>query len=416
MGQTAYINTKFPATAVKTPLALRLTLDVPLTVTILALLAIGALFVFSASWQETNIQGEQVTYLLFNQLKFIIGGIIIASVVSMIDYHRYQRLLVPILVVTLIALVAVLLLRNERNGAVRTLFGGSVQPVEFAKLAVIIYLSFWLYAKREVLNNISFGLFPMAIILGVLMGLVMLEPDISGTVTIFFLGGLLFFLAGGELRQIVLVIVVAALVGGAILSISHTAQTRIGEFVAGLQDPENSSNHVLRSIEAIVRGGVFGVGIGRSTTKFTGLPFPWTDSIFAVITEETGFAGALAVIGLYGAFLWRGLAIAKKAPDLLGRLLAASITLWIAFEAFVNMSQMVNLLPFAGNALPLISYGGSNMISVMIAIGVLMNVARSSTNERSEANGRSYSAVVDLRRGNRRRRVSRPVGSEEAGE
>ena len=155
MGQTAYINTKFPATAVKTPLALRLTLDVPLTVTILALLAIGALFVFSASWQETNIQGEQVTYLLFNQLKFIIGGIIIASVISMIDYHRYQRLLVPILVVTLIALVAVLLLRNERNGAVRTLFGGSVQPVEFAKLAVIIYLSFWLYAKREVLNNLD---------------------------------------------------------------------------------------------------------------------------------------------------------------------------------------------------------------------------------------------------------------------
>jgi cell division protein FtsW len=416
MGQTAYINTKLQPEAVKAPRSFRLKLDVPLTAVVLALLAIGALFVFSSSWQETSNQGGQVTDLLWNQVKFIFGGLVIASVVSLIDYHRYQRLIVLMLVGIVIALVTVLVVRNERNGAVRTLFGGSVQPVEFAKLVVILYMSFWLYSKREVLNNIFFGLIPMGVILGGVMGLIMLEPDISGTVTIFFLGCLMFFLAGGELRQIVLMIVIAVVVGYGVLSFSHTAQTRIGEFVAGLQDPENSSNHVLRSIEAIVHGGVFGVGIGRSTTKFTGLPFPWTDSIFAVITEETGFVGALAVICLYGIFLWRGLLIAKRAPDMLGRLLAASVSLWVTFEAVVNMSQMVNLLPFAGNALPLISYGGSNLISIMIAIGVLMNVARSSENEPSESIGRSYRAVVDLRRGNRRRRVSRPVGSEETGE
>jgi len=416
MGQTTFVNTKFPVSAVKTPRSLRLKIDVPLFLVTIALLVIGFLFVYSASWQFASQQDQPAYYMLLRQMTFAAFGIVAAVFTSMFDYHRYQRLLVPMLITILAALLAVVILKNERNGAVRTLLGGSIQPVELAKFVVIVYLSFWLYAKREVLNNISFGLFPMAIILGLFMGLIMLEPDISATATIFFLGAILFFLAGGELRQIVLVFVVAALVGFLIVSVSHTAQTRLTDFIAGLQDPEKSSDHVLRSIEAIVRGGPFGVGIGRSTTKFTGLPVPWTDSIFAVITEETGFVGALTILALYGTFLWRGLMIAKRAPDMLGRLLAAGVTLWVAFEAVVNTGQMVNLVPFAGNALPLISYGGSNMVSVLAGIGILMNVARSSSQDPAAPDGRSFSAVVDLRRGDRRRRVSRPVGPQDAGE
>ena len=417
MGQSAFVNSPFPASAaVKAPRSLRLKFDVPLLLITIALIVIGMLFVFSASWQYASLRNQPSTYLLVRQIMFAGIGSVIAIILSLFDYHRYQRLLIPMVVIILVALGAVLIVKDEVNGNVRTLASGSIQPSEFSKLAVIIYLSFWLYAKRDVINNFSFGLLPLALILGVFMGLILGEPDISAAATIFVLGAVLFFLAGGELRQIVLVMVAAGLVGLAVVSLSHTGQQRMTDFFNGLQDPAKSSDHVVRSIEAIVRGGPFGVGIGRSVTKFTGLPVPWTDSIFAVITEETGFVGALTLIMLYIALLWRGLQIARKAPDDLGRLLASGITIWITFEALINMGQMVNLVPFAGNALPLISYGGSSIVSVMAGIGILMNVARSSAKDTATADGRSYSAVVDLRRGDRRRRVSRPRGPEDAGE
>ncbi len=416
MGQTAFVNTDFTAKAVKTPRSLRLRFDVPILLVVMALLVIGIMFVYSSSWQYASFRDRPASYLLVRQLAFAGIGIVIAVVLSLFDYHRYQRLLIPMVVIMLGALVAVLIVKDEINGNVRTLFNGSIQPSEFSKLAIIIYLSYWLYAKRDMLNNISFGLLPLMLILGVFMGLILGEPDISAAATIFVLGAILFFLAGGEFRQIVLVMVAASLVGFVVVTISHTGQQRITDYINGLQDPEFSSNHVLRSIEAVVRGGVFGVGIGRGVTKFTGLPVPWTDSIYAVITEETGLVGALVVIALYVVFLWRGMQIAKRAPDLLGKLLASGVSIWVASEAFINMGQMVNLVPFAGNALPLISYGGSNMVSTLAAIGILMNVARASVKEQAASDGRAFGAVVDLRRRDRRRRVSRPLGPEDTGE
>lgn len=415
MGQSTLVNPNFPVKAVKAPRSLRLKLDVPLLLVVMALLVIGIMFVYSSSWQYASFRDRPVDYLLLRQLAFAAIGIVMAVVLSLFDYHRYQRLLIPMVVIMLAMLVAVLVVKDEVNGNVRTLFNGSIQPSELAKVVVIIYLSFWLYAKRDVINNISFGLIPLTLILGIFMGLILGEPDISAAATIFVLGSILFFLAGGEFRQIVLVMVMAALFGWIVVSFSHTGQQRITDYVNGLQDPQLSSDHVLRSIEAIVRGGAFGVGIGRGVTKFTGLPVPWTDSIYAVITEETGFVGALVVFALYVILLWRGLQIAKKAPDMLGKLLASGISIWIVSEAFINMGQMVNLVPFAGNALPLISYGGSNMVSTLAAIGILMNVARSSVKEPDSSDGRSFSAVVDMRRRNRRRSVSRPVGPEDAG-
>jgi len=417
MGQSTYVNTTFPVTAVRTPRALRLKLDVPVLLLTLMLLVIGMLFVFSASWQFASLQDLPTTYLLARQLVFAAIGSLLAIILSLFDYHRYQRLLVPMVLLVLAALGLTLILGNKVNGAVRTLANGSIQPSEIAKLTIIIYLSFWLHAKRDVINKWTFGLLPLTLILGAFMGLILLQPDISAAFTVFMLGGILFFLAGGELRQIILVLVAAGLVGWLVVSVYQNGQNRILEWVAGLQDPAKSSDHVIRSIEAIVRGGFFGVGIGRGVTKFTGLPVPWTDSIFAVIIEETGLAGALVLISIYVGFLWRGIQIARRAPDDLGRLLASGISIWIAFEAVINMGQMVNLVPFAGNALPLISYGGSSMVVDLAGIGILMNVARSSSQKESATvDGRSYSAVVDLRRRDRRRRVSRARGPEEAGE
>ena len=183
----------------------------------------------------------------------------------------------------------------------------------------------------------------------------------------------------------------------------------MASYLAGLKDPLKSSSHVLWSLEAVYRGNWFGVGIGNATTKLIGLPFSATDSIFAVIVEELGFFGALCLISLYGILLWRGLVIASRAPDLLGSIMAAGLTFWIIIEALINMTMIIGLIPVAGNALPFVSAGGSNLISTLAAIGILLGISRQSgkkmpadSNER-----RSFSATVDLRRRDRRRGVSR---------
>jgi cell division protein FtsW len=158
-------------------------------------------------------------------------------------------------------------------------------------------------------------------------------------------------------------------------------------------------------LEALVKGSWFGVGIGRAETKLTGLPVPPTDSIFAVIGEEVGLLGSTVVVILFAVLLWRGLKIANNAPDGLGRLLAAGLCIWLAIEAFINMAVIVGLVPFAGNALPFISYGGSNLVVSLAAIGILLNISRVSARSQ-EKEERSLDAVIDLRRRDRRWGVS----------
>jgi cell division protein FtsW len=150
------------------------------------------------------------------------------------------------------------------------------------------------------------------------------------------------------------------------------------------------------------------VGIGKSQTKLNGLPFPHTDSVFAVVGEETGLLGSVLLVCLYLVLMWRGWIIARKAPDGLGMLLAGGLAFWLSLEAVINMLVMVGLLPFAGNALPFISAGGSNLLVVMASVGILLNISRVS--EKTKVNEeKGFNAVVNLRRGDRRRRVSRPV-------
>jgi cell division protein FtsW len=413
MGQTTFVkSTNRPITAGRLMSAFKLHLDVPLTIFTLALIVFGLLMVYSSSWKDAQSQGELESYYLVRQIGFCALGVLVALGLSLFDYHRYQRLLIPMIILILVSLVVVAFFGETRYNSRRALFNGSVQPSEFAVLALIIYLAFWLYNKREVLNILSFGLAPMTFILGIFGGLVWLQPDFSAAITILVMGGILFFLAGAEMRQVLFVSIASILIGLLVISATSTGRTRFAWWVAGINDPGNASDHIQRSFEAIVRGGVFGVGFGNSVTKFTGMPFPWTDSIYAIIIEETGLVGATAVLALYIALLWRGIQIAQRAPDQLGRLIASGVTMWIAFDAILNMGVMVSLFPFAGNALPLISYGGSNMLSTLMGIGILMNISRSTTRKTIEKQeGRSYGAVVDMRRRDRRRSVSRPVGS-----
>lgn len=382
-------------------------IDLPLLLVMIAILVFGLLMVFSASWDfSLAVYGEPMR--MFNrQVLWLALGLVIAYVLSRIDYHNWRRLSVPLLLGTIGLLAAVLFVNEIRLGAVRTLLGGSIQPSELAKVVTIIYLAVWMHSKREQLHDIQWGLIPLAVILGVIGGLIYIQPDLSATATVFVLGGLLFFIAGGDLRQIAFLLIVAIITGVMVVQVSSTGQERVGAYIEGLKDPTQASYHVRRSFEAIVKGGWFGVGIGRADTKLTGLPVPPTDSIFAVIAEELGLFGAVGTVMLYVLLVWRGLRIAEKAPDMLGSLLAAGLTFWLALEAAINMLVMVGLVPFAGNALPFISAGGSNMVASLAAVGILMNVSRQVESGLEREEWRNFGATIDLRRRNRRRSISR---------
>ena len=383
-------------------------LDLPLLVTILALVIFGLVMMFSASWDYSLMEYGSPMYMFERQLLWLGVGLGIAFLLSRFDYHRWRKLIIPVMGLTILLLATVLFLNEILLGAKRSLFQGSYQPSELAKLATIIYLSVWLYAKRQMLHDISLGLFPLGVILGVIGGLIYQQPDLSAAATVLIIGGLLFFLAGGDLKQIFILLLIAVAAGWVVVQISPTGHERVAEFLAGLKDPTQASYHVQRSFEAIVNGSWIGVGIGRAQSKLTGLPVPPTDSIFAVIVEELGLFGALILIGLYALLIWRGLVIARRAPDMLGTLLATGLVIWIGIEASINMTVMVGLMPFAGNALPFISAGGSNLVSSLAAIGILFNISRQRGESTNDEDWRAYSAAVNLRGWNRRRRVPRP--------
>ncbi len=386
----------------------RRTVDMPLLVTVIALTVFGLIMMFSASWDYSLTQYGSALYMFEHQLMWLGIGIAACFLLSHLDYHRLRMWVVPAMGLTIILLVAVLLVSEVRLGSRRGLYQGSYQPSEMAKLVSILYLSIWLYAKRQVLHDVTLGLIPLGVILGVVGGLIYQQPDISAAATVLMMGGLLFFLAGADLKQIIFMLAAAVLAGWLVVTVSPTGHERVAEFIAGLKDPTQASYHIQRSFEAIVNGGWFGVGIGRAQSKLTGLPVPPTDSIFAVIIEELGLVGALFLVGLYALLIWRGFVIARRAPDMLGTLLATGLVCWIGLEAGINMAVIVGLLPFAGNALPFVSAGGSNLIATLSAIGILMNISRQRGEAVDEEEGRSYGASVDLRGWNRRRRVSRP--------
>lgn len=408
MGEATTVNPATPPMV--RPRPLRLSLDIPLFLAVAFLLGFGLLMVYSASWMPSANQtgGRSVSYFFFNQIKWAVVGTVIATVVMYFDYRRLYPLVLYMMGFTILLLLAVLIFGQTLNNSKRTLFGGSVQPAEMAKLVTILYLAVWLQSKREVLNKITFGLLPLIGIIGIVAGLILIEPDFSTALTILAIGGLLFFLAGVDVRQIILIIAVIGVVAFGVTNFSSTGQTRIRDFIAGLQDPLAASYHIQRAQEAVVRGGIFGVGIGEGTTKLTSLPLPHHDSIFAVIVEETGLIGAFFLIAGYMVILWRGLLIARRAPDMAGSLIAAGISLWITLEALMNILAMLNLLPATGNVLPFISIGGSSLVTTLTGVGLLMSVARVAAREKETSERRVYGAVVSLRRGDRRRRVSRP--------
>lgn len=395
------------------PAKLDLAIDTPFLSIVAALLVFGLLMLYSASWDVSWHANRDVNSFFLRQLIWLVVGLMAGTVFYFMDYHRWEKnRLATLAIIGTVGLLFLVLIIGERS-----LFGGkSVQPSELAKLVIVIYLSVWLNAKGEMIKKVNFGIIPLGVILGVVAGLIAVQTDLSAAVTVFALGLLLFFMAGGSLIQILILLLTSSALGAAIVAIKKPEiYGRIQDFWVGIQDINMfGSDQIARSFTAFIDGGWFGVGLGKGVAKLVLLPVPHTDSIFAVVGEELGFVGSAILVVLYALLLWRGMIIAKKSIDGLGSLLVAGLVFWIVFEAYVNIAVIIGLLPVAGNPLPFVSQGGSNLVVTLSAIGLILGVARQAEIERRKQERRSLGAVVDLRGRDRRGSIpgfSRPSGT-----
>ncbi len=397
----------------KDPAGFDLAIDIPFLSIVAALLVFGLLMLYSASWDVSWHAYRDVNSFFLRQLIWLGIGLVAGVFFYFMDYHRWEKnRLATLAIAATVGLLLMVLIIGERS----LLGGKSVQPSELAKIVIVIYLSVWLNVKGEMIKEVSFGILPLGTILGVVAGLIAVQTDLSAAVTVFVLGLLLFYLAGGSLMQILLLLFTSSALGAVIVALRKPEiYGRIEAFWVGIQDINTiGSDQIARSFTAFIDGGWFGVGLGRGVAKLVLLPVPHTDSIFAVVGEELGFVGAAILVVLYGLLLWRGMILAKKAPDGLGSLLIAGLVFWIVFEAYVNIAVIIGLLPVAGNPLPFVSQGGSNLVVTMSAVGLILGIARLSELERRKLERRSLGAVVDLRGRDRRGSVpgfSRPAGT-----
>jgi cell division protein FtsW len=358
-------------------------------------------------------------------------------IAARMPYHWWRRLSIVGMAGTLVALAGVLVVGSMTFNAQRSFFNGSVQPSELAKLVVILYLAVWLDSKSDRIHELSYGLLPFGFIVGVVAGLILLQPDLSAAATVVIVAALMFFIAGADIVQMGVVAAVAAVSAFLVLQVSETGRTRLADYVTGMQDMTQASWHVQQAAIAFVNGGFFGRGLGESHQKFGFLPTPHTDSIFAIIGEELGLVGCVFVIALFLAYAWRGFRIASLARDQLGAIMAAGLVCWVVVEALVNIAVMVGAMPFAGNALPFISYGGSSLVVMLTGVGVLLSISRHDANTepiqrktrgnpsaqrvapgvvRRTAAGTARNATFGFGRRDRRRSVSRTVGRSDSTE
>ena len=397
----------------KDPAGLDLVIDIPFLSIVAALLVFGLLMLYSASWDVSWRAYRDVNSFFLRQLVWLAIGLVAGAFFYFMDYHRWEKnRLATLAIVGTVGLLLLVLIIGERS----LLGGKSVQPSELAKIVIVIYLSVWLNAKGEMIKKVNFGIIPLGVILGVVAGLIAVQTDLSAAVTVFALGLLLFYMAGGSLMQILLLLFTSSALGAAIVAIKKPEiYGRIQAFWVGIQDINTfGSDQIARSFTAFIDGGWFGVGLGKGVAKLVLLPVPHTDSIFAVIGEELGFIGSALLVVLFSLLLWRGMVISKKSLDGLGSLLVAGLVFWIVFEAYVNIAVIIGLLPVAGNPLPFVSQGGSNLVVTMSGVGLILGVARQAELERRKQERRSLGAVVNLRGRDRRGSVpgfSRPAGT-----
>lgn len=374
-----------------------------LVILLAAMVGFGLVMVYSASWDVSWRLFQDPTEILRRQVTNLVVGLAALGVAAGFPLRWLRRLAVPVLVFSLLALI-VLLLVHAGGGPRRAFLAGSIQPSELAKLALIIYLAVWMESKGERLTEWGYGFLPLMVIIGLMGALILMQPDLSAALTVGAVALGMFFLAGARPTQYLMVTAGSAGMAYVLVWLTRTGRERWQDYVAGLVDIEQASYHVQQSLQAFYGGGILGRGLGASRQKFGFLPAPHTDSIYSIIGEELGLVGALGVLVLFYLLLWRGFRAALAAPDRLGFLLGCGVSFWVGVEAMVNMSVLLGMLPFAGNALPFFSYGGSSLVTTLAAMGLLLNISRRRSPEAAQ---QGFDAVIGVGWRHRRRSVSR---------
>lgn len=351
---------------------------------IIVLLCLGLVMILSASVVVGFENYNNNYYFVIKQLYSIGLGLIAFFILSAINYKVYQKTATLFLGVALILSVLVLIpgLGVEVKGAQRWLDFGFVrfQTSEVLKLALVIYLSSWFFQKKEQMKNISSGLVPFFIILGVVAGLVMLQRDLGTTIVLSAIAVGMYFIFGGKIEHIAVIFLVAILITVLMIKFEPYRMTRLTVFLNPNSQELGAGYHINQAMLAIGSGGLWGLGFGGSKQKYLYLPEPHTDSIFAIMSEELGFIRTVFVLLILFLFILKGFSIAKRAPDDFSKLLVSGIMLWIAFQSMLNIAAMLNLVPLTGVTLPLISYGGTSVTIILAALGIVTGVSKYTIN------------------------------------
>lgn len=365
----------------------------------------GAIMIFDASVYQANTVFNDQFYFLKSQIVWLLVGAVPAVIVYFWDYRKILKLAFPALVITVLLLAAVLILGEATNGSKRWFSLGSlpkIQPAEFAKLTLIMYLAQWLakrdYKYKDFKSAIREGfiknLLGFIAILGVVALLILLEPDLGTTMVVCITCFIMFLMAGEDRIHTLASFSVLSLlipVAGIAAILEPYRLQRVTTFLSLLftgkvADPQGSGYQMQQILIGIGSGGFFGTGFGQSRQRFGYLVenTAFTDSIFAVILEELGFLGGTLIIIAWIGFLWRGLKVALGAPDKQGKLLAAGITVWLVIQTLLNIGANVGIIPLTGMPIPLVSYGGSSTIVSLIGIGILLNISKYSNTQNEQ--------------------------------
>ncbi|HVM24640.1 MAG TPA: putative lipid II flippase FtsW [Candidatus Limnocylindrales bacterium] len=379
----------------------------PLLLAVIALTALGIVMVYSSSSVRSYFSTADPAAQGMEQLAWAGIGLTGLLVASRIDFRHLRYLAIPFFVVTLALLVAVLIpgIGTEINGSRRWIVipgFGSLQPAEFAKLAVVLYLAHWLDRRGREARTFWNGLVPFGLLVAPGFFLIAMEPDL-GTAGVYAIVALsIFFMAGANL--IYLTAIGGAVLAVAWLMISATSyqMTRVQTFLDPFRDPLGAGYNTIQGLLALGLGGITGLGLGESRMKYLYLPAPSTDFIFAIIGEEWGLVGTLAVVGLFIVIAYQGYRIAITAPDTFSGLVACGITTWLVVQACINMMVVTALMPVTGIPLPFISAGGSALTINLAAVGILLSISRETTQT-----GSLRDAVFGIGRRDRRAHLPR---------
>ncbi len=378
-----------------------------LLLAVIALTAIGIVMVYSASSVRSYFSNADPAAQGLEQIVWAGIGLTGLFVASRIDFRHLRYLAIPIFVITLALLVAVLIpgVGSEINGSRRWIVVpgvGSLQPAEFAKLAVVLYLAHWLDRRGKEAGTLWNGLVPFALLITPGFVLIAMEPDLGTAGVYAIAAGSVFFMAGANLLYIGAI--GSAVVGAAWVMVTSTSYQleRIQTFLDPFKDPLGAGYNTVQGLFALSLGGITGLGLGMSKQKYLYLPAPSTDFIFAIIGEEWGLVGTLTVVALFVVVAYQGYRIAISAPDTFSGLLACGITTWLVAQALVNMMVVTALLPVTGIPLPFISAGGSALTINLAAVGILLSISR----ETSQT-GSLRDAVFGIGRRDRRAHLPR---------